>query len=186
MKNRSYRRFYQDKTVSMETLRELVDLARLAPSGFNRQGLKYVLSNSSGLNDQINACLSWAGYYKDWNSPPQGEQPAAFIVMVRDSSLGASLPQDQGFAGQSILLGATEKGLGGCYLVNIHKEQLRQVLALGDQFVIEAVIAIGYPKEIIMVEEIDAAGDVRYWRDDKQVHHVPKRNLEDLIITSPQ
>lgn len=44
LKNRSYRRFYQDVPVEMETLRELVDLARLSASGANRQPLKFLLS----------------------------------------------------------------------------------------------------------------------------------------------
>lgn len=169
----------------MDTLRELIDLARLAPSGYNRQGLKYLLSNSGDLNNKINDCLSWAGYLQDWNSPPEGEKPAAFIIMVRDTSLGASLPQDQGFAAQSILLGAVEKGLGGCFLVNINKRMLGEVLNLDKSYDIEAVIAIGYPKEKVVLEEIDASGDVRYWRDDEQVHHVPKRTLEEIILPIP-
>ena len=184
-KNRSYRRFHQERAVTMGTLRELIDLARLAPSGYNRQGLKYLLSNSRDLNNKINDCLSWAGYLQDWNSPPEGEKPAAFIIMVRDTSLGASLPQDQGFAAQSILLGAVEKGLGGCFLVNINKRMLGEVLNLDKSYDIEAVIAIGYPKEKVVLEEIDASGDVRYWRDDEQVHHVPKRTLEEIILPIP-
>jgi nitroreductase len=43
-KNRSYRRFYQDVSIKIETLRELVDLARLSASALNMQPLKYVLS----------------------------------------------------------------------------------------------------------------------------------------------
>lgn len=184
-KNRSYRRFHQDRSVTMTTLRELVDLGRLAPSGHNRQALKYVLSNTRSLNNQINECLAWAGYLKDWNSPPEGEKPSAFIVMVKDTSVGTSLPQDQGFAAQSILLGAVERGLGGCFLANINRKLLMEILELDGKYSIEGVIAIGYPKEKILLEEIGASGDVRYWRDEEQVHHVPKRSLEEIILSPP-
>jgi len=182
VKNRSYRRFYQDRAVEMCVLRELVDLARLAPSGLNRQGLKYIMSNTQDLSNKINDCLIWAGYCKGWISPKDGEKPSAFIVMINDTSLGTSLPQDQGFAGQNILLGAVEKGLGGCYIVNIKKDILAQTLNLDDKYEIAAVIAIGYPKEEVVIEPMDASGDVKYWRDDNQVHHVPKRSLDEIIL----
>lgn len=185
LRNRSCRRYYQDRRVSLDTLQELVDLARLAPSGYNRQGLKYVLSNEAILNRRINDCLIWAGYIKGWKSPPEGEKPAAFIIMVRDTRLGPMLTPDQGFAAMSILLGAVEKGLAGCFLLAIDKNSLRQVLGLVEGYEIEAVIAIGHPKEEIILEEIGSDGDVRYWRDEQGVHHVPKRKLEDIILVSP-
>lgn len=185
LRNRSCRRYYQDRRVSLDTLWELVDLARLAPSGYNRQGLKYLLANEAALNRRINECLTWAGYIKGWNSPPEGEKPAAFIIMVRDTRLGPMLTQDLGFAAMSILLGAVEKGLAGCFLLAIDKNSLRQVLGLVEGYEIEAVIAIGHPKEEIILEEIGSDGDVRYWRDEQGVHHVPKRKLEDIILVSP-
>lgn len=182
LKNRSYRRFYQEQQVETEVLRELVDLARLSPSGFNRQALRYILSNRRESNDKIYPALGWAGYLHDWVGPQEGERPAAYIVMLRDTSVGPSLPQDQGFAAQSMLLGATEKGLGGCFLVNIKQQQLAEVLHLDEKYEIVAVIAIGYPKEQIVLDAMDASGDVKYWRDEHQIHHVPKRSLEEIIL----
>lgn len=182
LKNRSYRRFYQERAVEDEVLRELVDLARLAPTGYNRQALRYFISNQQNLNDKIYPCLGWAGYLKDWDGPAEGERPAAYIVLLKDSSVGISLPQDQGFAAQSILLGAVERGLGGCFLVNVKKQQLAEILALDEKYEITAVIAIGYPKETVVVEPMKSDGDIKYWRDDDQVHHVPKLGLDDLII----
>lgn len=186
LRNRSYRRYYQDREIPLDTLRELVDLARLAPTGKNQQGLKYILSNQADLNRQINDCLTWAGYIKGWKSPPEGEKPSAFMVMVRDIAVGQVWPQDLGFAGMGILLGAVEKGLGGCFLMAIDKKRLREVLRLDDSYEIEAVVAIGYPREKVVLEEMNAAGDVRYWRDDNQVHHVPKRSLDDIILPAPE
>lgn len=182
LKNRSYRRFYQEQVVELSILRELVDLARLAPSAFNRQALRYILSNRQDMNEKINATLGWAGYLQDWDGPEEGEKPGAFIVMLKDHSVGASLPQDQGFAAQSILLAAVEQGLGGCFIVNINKTQLSQLLKLDEKYEIAAVIAIGYPREEIVLEALDQSGDVKYWRDEKQIHHVPKRSLDEIIL----
>lgn len=182
LKNRSYRRFYEDRIIEIDTLRELVDLARLSPSGANRQGLKYVISNTKEKNNKIYDCLGWAGYLKDWGGPEEGERPSAYLVVVSDTSLGAVLPQDEGIAGQSILLGAVEKGLGGCFIKNINKKKLADALNLDDKYEISLVLALGYPKEEVVIEPINENGDIKYWRDENAVHHVPKRGLDELIL----
>lgn len=182
MRNRSYRRFHQDKPVAMETLRGLVDLARLAPAGANRQSLRYVLSNTKDSNDRIFATLAWAAYFKDWDGPEEGERPSAYIVMLKDPSVGVSPPQDEGFAAQNILLGATELGMGGCFLANVKRKQLAEELKLDERYELLSVIAIGYPKEEVVLEPMGESGDVKYWRDENGVHHVPKRALDDIIL----
>lgn len=182
IKNRSYRRFYQNERMDFETLRELVDLARLSPSGANRQAIKYVLSNTNQSNEKIFNTLAWAGYLKDWKGPIEGERPSAYIVMLKDLSLGQSTPQDEGIAAQSILLGAVEKGLGGCILANINRKQLAAELNLDDKYQIVLVIALGTPKEEVVLEQINESGDVKYWRDEDGVHHVPKRTLDEIIL----
>ncbi|MDR3595698.1 nitroreductase family protein [Clostridium sp.] len=181
-KNRSYRRFYQEKSVEMSTLRELVDLARLSPSGANKQTLRYILSNTEELNNKIGQCIFWAGYYKDWDGPEEGEKPSAYMVIVKDTTFGSGIPQDDGIAVQSILLGVVEKGLGGCIIGNIDRNKLREKFNLDEKYEIALVVALGYPKEEVVVETINESGDIKYWRDENQVHHVPKRTLEELII----
>lgn len=182
-KNRSYRRFYQEKAIEMETLRDLVDLARLCPCGRNMQGLKYMLFNDKESNLKISENLFWAGYLKDWNGPEEGERPSAYIVMLRDKSLG-SIPQDEGIALQTMLLGAVEQGLGGCVLGNINRVQLKEYLNLGDKYELAYVLALGYPKEEVIIEEMKEDGDVKYWHDENDANHVPKRSLDDLIVNN--
>ncbi|MDD3224828.1 MAG: nitroreductase family protein [Clostridium sp.] len=181
-KNRSYRRFYGEKSIEISTLRELVDLARLSPSGANKQTLKYILSNTNEMNDKISQNIFWAGYYKDWDGPEDGEKPSGYIIVLKDTSLGNGSAQDEGIAVQSILLGAVEKGMGGCILANIDRKDLRKELKLDEKYEIALVVALGYPKEEVVIETIDESGDVKYWRDKNRVHHVPKRTLEELII----
>jgi nitroreductase len=182
LKTRSYRRFYQDTTVDMDTLEELVDLARHSASGANLQPLKYILSCDNKTNQLIFENLGWAAYLKDWPGPGEGERPAAYIVVLLDTEIGKKPLVDHGIACQNILLGATEKELGGCMIATINRDRLRKSLDIDDRYDILLVVAIGKPKEVVKIEYIDSTGDIKYWRDAEQVHHVPKRLLEDIII----
>jgi len=182
LKNRSYRRFYQDKLIEMDTLKELVNLARLSPSAANVQPLRYILSNEKEQNDKINKYIFWAGYYKNWDGPIDGEKPSAYMVIVKDTTLKKDSSQDEGIAVQSVLLGAVENGLGGCIIGNIDKIKLAGALNLNEKYEIALVLALGYPKEEVVIETINTTGDVRYWRDENEVHHVPKRTLDELIL----
>jgi nitroreductase len=180
--NRSCRRFYQDQAVSLDTLKELVNLGRLSASGANLQPLKYILSSDPSKNAQIFTCLAWAGYLKDWPGPVDGERPAAYVVILADKNISQDAGCDHGIAAQSILLGAREKGLGGCMLGSIDRQALRDHLAIPEHLGILLVLAIGKPKEEVVLETVDAGGSIRYWRDQDGLHHVPKRKLDDIII----
>jgi nitroreductase len=181
-KNRSYRRFYQDAPVSQDTLRSLVDLARLSASGANRQPLKYILSSDANTNARIFPNLAWAAYLKDWPGPEEGERPAAYIVILGDKTISQSFGCDHGIAAQSILLGATELGLGGCMIGSVRRVELAEALGIAAEHEILLVLALGKPKEVVALDAVGPDGDVRYWRDSQAVHHVPKRSLDEIII----
>jgi len=182
LQNRSYRRFHQDTPVSSETLRELVDLARLSASAANKQPLKYILSCDPQKNALIFPNLAWAMYLKDWPGPAEGERPSAYIVILGDKTIARSFGCDSGIAAQSILLGATESGLGGCIIDSVRKAELRRMLAIPGDYEILLVIALGKPKETVVIEALGLDGDIKYWRDGRGVHHVPKRSLAEIII----
>jgi nitroreductase len=180
-KSRSFRRFVENETIDMETLRYLVDLARLGGSARNVQPLKYVLVNASEVNAEIFPHLGWAGYLKEWHGPREGERPVAYIVCLLDTRLSSEADCDLGIATQNILLGAAEKGLGGCRIASI-SPRLRDVLGLDDHLQVLLVIALGKPAETVSLDELEPGEDIKYWRDNDQVHHVPKRSLRDIII----
>jgi len=182
LKNRSCRRFHENVSMSMETLKELVDLARLSATGGNMQPLKFMVSCDASRNALIFPHLGWAAYLKDWSGPAEGERPAAYIVILGDKRIKPSFGCDHGIAAQSILLGATEKGLGGCIIATIQRPVLSQALAIPDHFEVLLVLALGKPKETVVLEPIGPAGDIKYWRDAQGVHHVPKRALDELIV----
>ena len=181
-KNRSYRRFSQDVSIKIETLRELVDLARLSASALNLQPLKYMLSCEPKKNALIFPNLGWAAYLKDWRGPEEGERPSAYIIMLADTEISRSVGCDHGIAAQSILLGATEKGLGGCMIATVKRPELSKALEIEPRYEILLVIALGKPKETVIIDKVGPDGDVKYWRDSQGVHHVPKRALDDVII----
>ena len=183
LRNRSYRRFYQDVAIDLETLRELIDLARCSASGSNRQPLKYVLSCDPSKNAAIFPLTRWAGFLRDWPGPAEGERPSAYIIILGDTEISKSSGVDHGIAAQSIMLGATEKGLGGCMIGSIDREQLRQVLDIPESYEILLLLALGKPKEKVVLEDLGPEGDIKYYRDEADVHHVPKRALDDIIIT---
>jgi nitroreductase len=179
---RSYRRFYEDHKVEEQTLRELVDLARLGASGHNLQPFKYMLSWKPERNALIFPHLTWAAYLKDWPGPPEGERPSAYIVVLGDTGIRKSFSFDQGISAQNILLGAREKGLGGCILAAIQRDQLRTALQVPDRYEILFILALGKPKETVVIDPVGPDGDIKYWRDSDGVHHVPKRSLEEIIL----
>lgn len=181
-KNRSYRRFHQNVPIEAETLRALVDLARLSPSAANLQPLKFILSCEPTKNALIFPNLAWAGYLKHWPGPQEGDRPAAYIIILADKQVSASVDCDHGIAAQSILLGAAEKGLGGCILNAVSREGLQKSLNIPPRYEILLVLALGKPNEQAVIEKVGDNGEIKYWRDAAGVHHVPKRSLDDIII----
>jgi nitroreductase len=182
-KSRSYRRFCEHDAISMETLRELVDLARLSPSGGNMQPLKYIMICTPERNALVFPHLAWAAYLKGWRGPAEGERPSAYIVMLGDREVRKeNFSTDAGIAAQSIMLGAAERGLGGCMIGSVARDNLRRALSIPERYEIVLVLALGRPGETVRLETVGPEGDIKYRRDAEDVHHVPKRRLEDVIV----
>ena len=180
--NRSCRRFDANVPLSRQTLEELVDLARHTASAANKQPLKYVLSTDPEKNREIFDCLGWAAYLTDWKGPVEQERPTGYIVVLGDTTLADRFWCDHGIAAQTILLGARAQGLAGCMFGAINIKRIKAALGIEDQFEVKLVIALGSPMETAQIDDLAPDGDIRYWRDANQVHHVPKRKLADLIL----
>jgi len=179
--SRSYRRFDQNSLMSMSDLEDLVALARLCPSAGNKQPLRFVLSTNPQDNARIFSCLKWAAYLTDWEGPKEGERPSAYIVMVNTAKDWDFAKYDQGIMAQTMMLGAVEKGLGGCIIASIERKKLALELGLED-YEISLVLALGKPVEDVRIVDLPEDGAIKYYRDDKQVHYVPKRSVEELIL----
>ena len=183
LKNRSYRRFYENEAVSYETLKELVGLARITPSTVNSQPLRFRLVNTPEENKKVFECLAWAGLLKDWNGPSEGERPSAYIVILCDLSVGKDKRYDDGIAAQTIMLGAVEKGLGGCIFGSVKRDLLAENLNIDSKkYSVDLVLALGKPKENVRIVDIPENGSTAYYRDENLTHYVPKHSVDNLII----
>lgn len=180
-KNRSYRRFDGNHKVSREELLEMIDLTRLTPSAGNMQPLRYYLVTEPAQKERVFHLLKWASYL-NWAGPKESEKPAAYIIIIADLTINKNPLVDVGIVSQTILLQAVERGLGGCNFLSVDRESLKKDLKLPEHYEVLTAIAIGKPAEEIILEETDS--DIKYWRDENDCHHVPKRKLEDLIIRS--
>jgi len=167
--------------VSTEQLENLVELARLSPSAGNLQSLKFLLSNDPVRNESIFSCLVWEDYIKSSHGPAEGRRPAAYIVVLGDTSITEDFSCNHGIAAQSILLGATEMGLGGFMFAQVDRERLASLIGIPPRYQVLLVIALGVPRERVVVTEA-RDGNTAYWRDINKVHHVPKRPLAEIIL----
>jgi nitroreductase len=181
LKNRSYRRFDAAVPVPADTLEALVGLARICPSSRNQQALKFVCINEKSQTGEVFKTLAWAGYLKDWKGPAENEHPTGYIIFLGDTNLGTRFDIDLGIAAQTILLGAVEQGLGGCMIASVKKDELRSFLKIQEHLEILLVIALGKPVETVVIDPV-IDGEIRYFRDQNQVHHVPKREMDDILI----
>ncbi|NTU58091.1 MAG: nitroreductase family protein [Chlorobiaceae bacterium] len=181
-KSRSVRRFDEQFEVAGRVLAELVELACFTPSAANRQPLKYLAVTGAEATELVFPCLRWAGYLTEWPGPGMGERPSAFLIMLCRKEDAAGAACDSGIAAQTIMLGATERGLGGCIIAAFDRARLMSALDIPDSWTVLMVMAIGKPVESVVIDLIDAGGDIRYWRDRYGVHHVPKRRVDDVLV----
>ena len=182
--DRTCRRFDASKSVDETTLLNLVELTRYCASGRNLQPLKYRIVTDCDERNLIFPSLKWAGYYTDWDGPDKTERPAAYLVQCLDTQYGNDCLCDDGLQLQAITLGATSLGLRCCIIKAFNAAEISARLEIPDSLKPRYVVAIGYPAEEIVVEDMNGLPDDSYiyYRDSMGRHHVPKRKLSELII----
>jgi nitroreductase len=178
-KRRSIRRF-KNKKIPYKILEKLVDFARLAPSGSNLQPLEYIIVDRKDLVGEIFKILKWAGYIYPKGNPPEGEEPRAYIVVLVNKEIREKgYEHDSGLAIENICLAAEGMGLGSCIIGSIDRAKLREILGIPRKMIIDLIVALGYPNEKPIMEE--TYSDIKYWKDEKNVLHVPKRRLSLIL-----
>lgn len=182
-KNRSVRNFDRSYRPDKETLLAFIDNARLSPSSVNMQPIKYFISCDDETNGKIFPLLGFAKKLKT-AVPYKGKEPAAYIVICHDKSVSENSDiflRDIGICAQTIMLSAVEKGLNGCIVGNFSPEKLAASLSLPENIIPNLVIALGKADETVVFEDIKD-GNTDYYRDGNDVHHVPKRTLDEVVI----
>jgi len=189
LRTRTFRRFYEDRNIDDTILRDLVNTCRLGGSARNAQPLRYMIVSSDKAKGMIFPLLGWAGYLSDWTGPECGERPSAYIICLMDRQRlkGAEYEAhfDLGIASQNLLLVAMARGIGGCRVGSFSEKKVKELFHLKDYFKVLLVIALGYPCETVIMEKTVNDEDIKYWRDSTEVHHVPKRLLDDIILSCP-
>lgn len=182
--DRTVRRFQEDKKVEERTLEKLVELTRYCPSGRNAQPLRYVLITKEEDREKVFPLLKWAGYFTEWDGPEKGERPAAYLIQCLDTKYGTNCLCDDGLQLEAITLGMRTLGLAGCIIKAFDHVGMAETLRLDGRYSPRYVLAIGYPAENTVIEEMSGQDDAdfKYYRTEDGIHHVPKRPLEELII----
>ncbi len=185
LQNRSYRGFDESFTFTKEDLLEYVDLARICPSGANLQGLKYYLVYDKDEVEKVLPYTHFAAALPELHLPRKGSHPTAYIVICQDMNITDNpgrLQKDVGIVAQTMLLYAAEKGLGGLMIGNFELGNVKTACNLPENMTPVLLIALGKPTEKVVLVDVKENGDTNYYRDDNDVHYVPKRSLSEVVI----
>jgi nitroreductase len=173
-------RQFKPLPVPRTLLERLVNAGRLAPSAANRQPLEFVVVDDQEVSGLLFPCLRWAAYIAPEGNPRPGQEPTAYIVVLVNTAIRDTMYEwDSGAAVENMMLGAWEQGIGTCWLISVDKEKIREILAVPDTHRVDSVIALGYPAEEPLAE--DMTDSIKYWKDESGRLHVPKRSLSSVI-----
>ena len=181
-KNRSHRECASGASIPTELLTEWISNANHSPAAMNLQALKYIILSDKDDVSRILPLTRWATSLSI-KLPPDDHGPAAFIVMLHDTDIAPIKPIfmiDVGIAAQTIMLSATEAGFGGCIIGSAAEDDIRNALSLPKNLCPVLLLGLGLPEDEIVLTTAD--GGVKYYRDENNVHYVPKRPLEEIII----
>lgn len=172
LKTRRSVRRYRQEPVPVATLREIMEVARFAPSGGNRQGWQVVLVHEPEVVAQVFSTLSWL---QSVGALPEGQRPVAYAVVISEGEPRAA---DCASLVTYILLAAHQRGVGTCWFGSIERAELSEVLGLPDGFHIAFVISLGYPEERFDTYDNDDETAVAL---EGGVVRVPKKSLAAIL-----
>jgi nitroreductase len=177
---RSIRKFKPDP-IPEGHIEQMIDAARLAPSEANTQPLKYLAVTDPALLPRVFELLKWAAYLAPHGAPPEGRRPAAYVLILVDSRIKqAGYQRGLGAAAENLMLTALALGAASCWLGAVDAPAAADLFRLPPYLQVDSVVALGYADEIAVTEPL--TDGVKYWRDEKEVHHVPKRGLSEVLF----
>lgn len=173
-------RQFKPEPVPRAVLERVVDAGRLAPSAANLQPLEFVLVDDPDLAAKVFPCLKWAAYIVPAGNPRPGREPRAYVVVLVNTEVREKMFEyDVGAAQENMILAAAGEGVASCWLLSVDRDALRDLLGVPDAYKIDSVLALGYPDEAPVAEEL--TDSVRYWKEADGSFHVPKRKLRDVL-----
>ena len=179
---RTCRRFAEDQRLGAENLTFLVDCARVSPCARNAQVLRYAIVHSPEACAAFFPHTRWAGALKDWGGPFPGERPTGYIGILMPKDAGKLVHMDVGIAAQSIQLAASSHGWGCCMHASFDPIKCAELMQVPEDMTIGLVLGLGVAVEERCIAPMPADGGFGYWRDAQQVHHVPKRDMAEVLL----
>ncbi|MBQ3391724.1 MAG: nitroreductase family protein [Clostridia bacterium] len=180
---RTIRRF-DPKPIPEETLKKAVNVARLAPVGANAQSLKFCVVKTPELVSAVFDLSKWGMHLKDGSGRPKpGQLPTAWILILNDTDIKAQpMVQDIGAAAENIIIYATGEGIATCWLENIDRAAIAELLGLPENLKVCSSVALGYPGMAAREVPLPESGATPYYWGEDGVLCVPKRSLEDVML----
>lgn len=179
-KNRSHRAFDTSYAVAMRQLETIVAVNPKLPSGRNAQTLRFKLLDAQGGGEDFCRFLRLGGYLPELHLPAAGTEPKAFIIVCSTEPESAIVDIDLGISLQSMALKAVEIGLNALIVRAFNRAEVKEAIGLPLDPL--AVLAVGKGTETIVLDEVPAGSDLRYYRSEDGAHHVPKLRLGDILL----
>ena len=176
-------RKFQQKPIKLPVLKRMINAGRLAPAAANIQPLEYVVVTEDELREKIFSNVRWAAYIAPEGNPQENEKPAAYIIILANKEICLKLHYryDVGASAQNITLTAMEEGIGCCWIGSFNRREIRYILKVPKEYIVDLVLALGYPLENPQYYDIEKGKSIKYNKDASGVLHVPKRKLDDII-----
>ena len=144
IKTRRSVRSYKADPVPEESLRRVLDAARMAPSGSNRQPWRFIVVKSPEKKRQVaQACggQTWIN-----QAPVVVVAAGRRVPFSRGGYMGEmSFIMDVGIAFTHLILAARAEGLGTCWIGDFQNKEVKEILGLPDDIDVVAVTPLGYP-----------------------------------------
>lgn len=137
-------RSYQPRPVEQDRLDRILEAARLAPFGSNRQPWKFVVVRDAEIRRRLAAAC--------WNQQFIAQAPVviAGVGLTPDRVMRCDVPGDPvdvAIAMEHLALAATAEGLGTCWIGAFHQDQVREVLGVPESAKVIEVMTLGYPAD---------------------------------------
>ena len=144
IKNRKSIREYEDTPVPEDKLLRVLEAARLAPSGANKQLWKFVVVRDSKRRQELAKASGGQTHVA------QAPVVIAAVSTLPEKIMKCGVPGyavDLAIAVDHMTLAAVDEGLGTCWIGTFSQEAARDILKIPDNYRIVALLPLGFPKE---------------------------------------
>ena len=178
--NRRTIRFFEQRPVPAEEIRYIIKAGTVASCGANNQVVRYMVVQDAALAKAVFAHTRYGAKVMPRRSPVWGvNAPQTFLAICTPNGVREA---DASAAIQSMQFAAWNHGIGCCWIGSFDRPEVTELLKPEEPLQILYLLALGYPAESPVTEEIGAGDDVSYYLDDANVLHVPKLSVDAVSI----